>query len=527
MPWRGAEYPGELPSLGWVLLDWWAEHLPSPRNEKTPLIFTDEQARILLEWFTIDPKTGQYVYRRGCSRRSKGWGKSPVEAAKCIAEFVGPVRFDGWDENGEPVGRPWGYKGDPPPWVQVAAVSEDQTDNTYSVISYFLSANDGRAADELRIDSGITRCYHRDIKNAKLEPVTAAAGSREGQPITYGQLDETHLWTTRNGGVKLASTVRRNVAKMGGRSYETTNAFIPGEGSVAEKTHKAQTRGFEGIFYDAVEAPPVKQEDTDESLKDALSVAYGGAYWVDLDRLIKDIRDPDTAWEDSERFFFNHNIAGSGRAVQAERWEHLKKPRTVDPGTYIGVGFDGSISGDATVLRGCTADGYSFILGVWERPLGPQHKDWKVNRIRVHQTVRDVFATYNVGRMLCDPPKWWTEIQEWAEEFGEDVVLEFPTNSDTRMAPAVDRWLTGINEGTHTHDGDPTTDSHVTNAHKRKAKATADDDDDRTLYTLVKGDDGGKIDAAIADVLAYEAAMSMPEWVEPDTAQFIVLEDDD
>jgi hypothetical protein len=515
MPWRGPEYPGEFPTLGWLLLDWWADYLPSPRDESAPLIFTDEQALILLEWFAIDPVTGQFVYRRGCSRRSKGWGKSPVEAAKCVAELVGPVRFDGWDANGEPVGRPWGFGGDPEPWVQVAAVSEDQTDNTYSVINYFLSANDGRAADELRVDHGITRCYLRD-RGGRLEPVTARYGSREGQPVTYGQLDETHLWTTSTGGVKLARTVRRNAAKMGGRSYETTNAFIPGAGSVAESTHKAAMRGHEGIFYDAVEAPPVRQEDSDETLKSALAVAYGDAHWVDLDRLVRDIRDPDAPWPDSLRFFFNHNVAGHGVAVDPYRWQELKVEREIEDGIYIGLGFDGSISDDCTVLRGCTADGHSFILGKWIRPLGPEGKGWRVPRLLVDQAVRDAFGRYKVGRMLCDPAKWWTEIEGWAAEFGEEVVLFFDTNSDRRMAPAVDRFLTAITEGTHTHDGDPTTDQHIANAHKRKAKATAPDDDNRTLYTLTKGDEGGKIDAAIADVLAYEAAMTMPEEPEED-----------
>jgi hypothetical protein len=84
--------------------------------------------------------------------------------------------------------------------VQIAAVSEDQTDNTYSVIYELLTANDGRAADELSIDVGLTRCYLRD-RPGKLEPVTASAGSREGQPITDATLDETHLWTPTNGGV--------------------------------------------------------------------------------------------------------------------------------------------------------------------------------------------------------------------------------------------------------------------------------------------------------------------------------------
>lgn len=510
--WRGPSYEGEYPTLGRDLLDWWAEYLPSPRDENAELIFTDEQALILLDWYRIDPRTGAFVYRRGCSRRSKGWGKSPVEAAKVIAELAGPVLFDGWDANGDPVGRPWGTKGAADAWVQVAAVSEDQTANTYSVVNYFLSANQGRAADELRIDHGITRCYLRD-RPGRLEPVTAAAGSREGQPVTYGEMDETHLWIARNGGVKLARTIRRNAAKMGGRSYETTNAFVPGEGSVAESTHKAAMQGFQGIYYDAIEAPPVRQEDTDKQLLDALKIAYGDAVrWVDLKRLLRDIRDPDAPWEDSERFFFNHSVQGHGRAVDARRWAELARADgKPEAGTRIGLGFDGSVSDDATILRGCTAEGYSFILGKWVRPLGPTGQGWRVPRLDVDQAVRDAFGTYTVGLMLCDPPKWWSEEEAWAAEYGEDVVVAFETYKDQRMAPAVDRWLTAITEGTHTHDDDPTTNQHVLAAAKRKARATAPDDDSRTLYTIVKDDEGGKIDAAVADVLAYEAAMTMSD----------------
>jgi hypothetical protein len=175
-----------------VLLDWWADYLPSPRDPAAELIFTDEQALQLIEWYRLHPVTGDRVYRRGYSRRSKGWGKSPVEAAKAIAEFRGPVRFAGWDANGEPVGRSWGCMGDPRAWVQIGAISEDQTDNTWSVIHYFLTENDGKAADALGIDAGLTRCIIPSQPGAKLEPVTSAAGSREGQPITYGVLDESH-----------------------------------------------------------------------------------------------------------------------------------------------------------------------------------------------------------------------------------------------------------------------------------------------------------------------------------------------
>ena len=342
MPWRGPAHPDDFPSLGWALLDWWAEYLPSPRDPSAPLLFTDEQALQLVEWYRLDPATGKRVYRRGYSRRSKGWGKSPVEAAKAIAEFVGPVRFAGWDANGEPVGRLWGTAGDPRAWVQIGAVSEDQTDNTFSVVHYFLTENDGKAADALGIDAGLTRCLIPSQPGAKLEPVTSAAGSREGQPITFGVLDESHLMTPSNGGVKLAATIRRNVAKMGGTSYETTNSFVINAGSVAESSYKAVRRGIVGVFADEVEAPhrvdgvEVNLSAPDEVLRSALAVAYGKSHWVDLDRLVADIRDPSNTWEDSARFFFNWCQHGG------EGWTVIPRDAWFDrqgkPGP-VGVGF--------------------------------------------------------------------------------------------------------------------------------------------------------------------------------------------
>jgi hypothetical protein len=147
VPWRGPDVDGELPSLGWELLEWWADVLPSPRDPEKPLIFTDEQARLLVAWYAVDPRSGRFVVRRGCSRRSKGWGKSPVEAAKAIAELAGPVRFDGWDARGEPVGRPWGTAGDPSAWVQIAAVSVDSVVSAGRASKGEVGAGDGGGGD--------------------------------------------------------------------------------------------------------------------------------------------------------------------------------------------------------------------------------------------------------------------------------------------------------------------------------------------------------------------------------------------
>lgn len=520
MPWRGPDRDGELPSLGWELLDWLSEHLPSPNDPEAPLVFTDEQALLLIDWYALDPKTGRFIYRRGCSRRSKGWGKSPFEAAKAIAELAGPVRFDGWSAAGEPVGRPWGTGGDPPAWVQIAAVSEDQTENTYGALYDFLSANNGQAAEALRIDAGLTRCFLRD-RRGKLEPVTAAAGSREGQRVTYAVLDETHLWTPLNGGVKLARTLRRNVAKMSGRSYETTNSFAPGERSVAEGTHQAFGKGEAGIFCDAVEAPDVKPEDTDAVLRVALLPAYGDSStdrggWVDLDRLILEIRDPETTWEDSQRYYFNRNVDDRRKAVETAKWLALARPDIVVPaGAYIGAGFDGSISDDCTALIGCTLVGgrpHLFELEIWRRPKDAP-KGWRIPRREVRARQQETFTYYEVGMQLCDPAKWATEIEDWAEEYNTDdhdriVVLD--TNQPARFWRPCDRFSTLVEEGALTHDGSAVLTEHVLAMHKRKVRVRDDDEDGRTKFVFVKGPDHHKIDAGIGAVLALEAAAIMP-----------------
>ncbi len=384
------------------------------------------------------------------------------------------------------------------------AVPTHNTDNTYAAIYEMLSANDSRAAKALGIDKGRTRLYLAG-RPGRLEPVTAAAGSREGQRLTFAVLDETHLWTRRNGGVRLAGTLRRNAAKMGGRTLETTNAPLLGEKSVAEQGDLTP-----GVMHYA--RRPAAEPDpgwSDEQLRTSLAEAYGDARWVDLDRIVKEIRDPATSWDDVVRYYFNIRSAGSGRAVDPRVWDALAKPRDVPAGTRIGLGFDGSISRDATVLRGCTADGYSFLVRAWVRPADAV--DWTVDRTDVHQTVAETFATYDVGLMLCDPPRWWTEIDDWAERYGPERVLALDTNQARRFAPATDRWLTAIREGSHTHDGDPITDLHVKAAHLRKVRTGDEDDDGRTRYVLIKGDDRGRIDAAVADVLAHEAAKTMPE----------------
>lgn len=504
MPWREPAYPGEFPSLGWEVLDWVAEYLelPDGPNAGEPFELTDEQSEIVVRWYALDPKTGRRKYRRGALRRSKGWGKDPLLAALACAEFAGPVRFDGWDAAGDPVGVRF-----PTPWVQVAGVSEEASDaNTYSLIHAMLA--ESPLVGELGLDVGLTRINYAEKPSAKIEPVSASAGAREGQRVTFSTKGETQYWLPSNGGRKLSAVLDRNAAKMDGTTFASTNAHMPGEQSVAEADYEAANRRTPGLFYDAVEAPELSDEEIrsgGKKLKEALKIAYGDAKWVNVDRLALECADPAVDLADARRFYLNQVVAGERRAVEPAQWASLVSSRSVQPNERVALGFDGSISRDATALVGCTSDGFLFELGLWENP---GVKGWQVPRREVHEAVAAAFDRFDVVAMFVDPHKWRQEMVDWQHTFGDELVIEFDTIT-SRFPKAVDRFLTAVREASLSHDGAVGLTKHVVACDLKKVRTNDPDDDARTLYRLVKNEHGDRIDAAVAAVLALEANASV------------------
>jgi hypothetical protein len=465
MPWRGPEHEGEYPSLGWQILGWFETYLPSPADETKPFILTDQQATVLLRWYGIDPEMGKFFYRRGDLEMAKGWGKSPFMGGIALAEFAAPVLFDGWDARGEPVARPWGTGETPPPWVQIAAVSEDQTDNTYSAMYEMLTANEHKAAIDLGIDEGRSRLYLHG-KPGRLEPVSAAAGSREGQRVTFGVLDETFLWTPTNGGTKLARTLRRNAAKMGGRTFDTTNAPNLGEKSVAELT-STEAAGTPGILYYNVRPEQKPESDwTDEQLIDALGVAYGNASWIDLGRLVKEIRDPETLWEDALRFFFNIPTPSSERWLEVGAWPKLAEPKKVPEKAKVALAFAGSYGRQAAGIVGCTPDGYVFVVDAWEAK-GTQ----VVSRSAVNAAITKAMSHYNVSMLGCENGRgsWDTDIEDWQEAYGVTRAIGWEVSKRAKFTEACGKFFSAVSSKQLRHDGDARLSRHLDNAHPKRS----------------------------------------------------------
>lgn len=86
-------------------------------------------------------------------------------------ELLGPCRFGGWAPDGEPIAVPH-----PSPWVQIAAVSQDQTRNTMTLLPGLLGTP--KRAKALGVDLGKTIIYGPG--SARLEAVTSNPRALEG-----------------------------------------------------------------------------------------------------------------------------------------------------------------------------------------------------------------------------------------------------------------------------------------------------------------------------------------------------------
>jgi hypothetical protein len=78
-----------------------------------------------------------------------------------------------------------------------------------------------------------------------------------------------------------------------------------------------------------------------------------------------------------------------------------------------------------------------FVPGVFEPVVG------EIDRVAVDKALRDMFATYDVVAMWCDPFGWFEEIGEWQAEFGEERVVRSPTSRHSKRAEpysSLGRW---------------------------------------------------------------------------------------
>lgn len=503
------------------MLEWYTEMLAQPDcADYQPLQLTAEQAKFILDYYRLDPTTGRRVVRRAVYSRAKGHGKSPLVGAIGAGEGLGPVVFDGWDANGRPVGRPWNTVRTPR--VQFAALNEDQTKNAFEPMLEML--REGPVMDYYDIDPMETFVA---LPKGRIEFITAAALSKEGEKPVFAALDQTEGWVRSNGGKNLASVIRRNAGKIGGSTLETPNSYRPGTGSVSEETF-AYAQAIEegrartgGLLVDHREAPASTDMSDDESLYQGLLVAYGDSArenggWVDLRRIMDEIRDPATDPQDARQYYLNQVTHASDSWVsKPEIMAAVDLNKHPAPGDVITLGFDGSRGrnkgkADATALVGMRVrDKHLFTIGVWE-PREGDPQDWTPNIAEVDAVVRETKEKFNVVGFYADPSGWTGQVAEWEALFASTLKVKasrdapisaWPRGKDTRVADHVEMLRLALVSGEMTWDGSSALMRHMLNARRRALR--------RGGYLLYKQfpDSPDKIDAAYAGIMAYKACL--------------------
>jgi phage terminase large subunit-like protein len=507
-----------FPSLGAQVASWMEANLTFGPGDLRgdPYVLDPEKRALLHRVYEVHPRGTAQEGRRRFSRSAlslqKGSAKTEFGAAIAAAELAedGPVRFGGWDAAGSPVGI-----GLRDPYIPLLAATEEQSDELCFTALYVM-LSEGPLAD--LFDIGLTRIRRAD-GSGRAVALAGAPNARDGARTTFQVADEAHgldlprlvgAWDTM-----VANAAKRMLANAW--SLELGTAFVPGEGSVAERTwHYAQSviKGEHidpGLYYFHRGASPDADLSTPEGVRAAVLEAAGPtAAWKDVDAIAKQFDDPTADKAHLARVWLNVHHQATSQAFDILKFESLVRPNYLPAdGSRIVLGFDGAFINDATALVGVElATNHLFVLGIWAKP-DRTRATWSVDRDDVDAAVREAFRRWDVWLGYFDPHYWESHIADWKATFRQgkrDRVEEFDTRGKRNFSYGLRNLATAIDAGELTHDGNPTLISHFGNA-RRVDSRLAVGADGQPLWTIQKErpDSPKKIDLAVASTLAWEA----------------------
>lgn len=163
-----------------------------------------------------------------------------------------------------------------------------------------------------------------------------------------------------------------------------------------------------------------------------------------------------------QRYRLNQWVRLAGEDfVSPHFWAEAKRSEGISAGATVCLGFDGSVSGDATGLVAIeTKTGTMKVLAVWEPD--PQDPDWTVNRDEVNAAIEKAFANYDVQMLWADPSFYEPDVLTWSQRWRRRVERIPPTNH--RIAPLAQQFIADLVAKDIGHDGDPRLQRHVLNA---------------------------------------------------------------
>jgi hypothetical protein len=495
-----------------------------------PARLDDEKRALLYRIYEIYPQGHRLAGRRRFQRCGielrKGVAKTEFAAWVCGAELhpEAPVRCDGFDANGHPVGRPVRS-----PYIPMMAVTEEQVEElAYGVLKYILeNCPDGDLFDISK--DRIVQVGPTGSNEGEAVAVSNSPGSRDGARTTFQHFDEPHrLFMPRMR--EAHETMLQNMPKRPLEdpwTFYTSTAGQPGQNSIeedvraeAEAINKGLVEDPSLFFFARWAGDEHKDLTTIENRVAAVSDATGpiGEWGIgQFERIAKDYdrKGIDKAYW--ERVWLNRWRRSGSRAFDMLKVEELKRPNNLIPlGAFVTVGFDGARFRDSTALVVTDIEsGLQQMVACWERPqdvIGAdgQPLSWEVPEIEVSDAIEEVMSRYEVWRMYADPPFWTETVASWSAKY-PDRVIEWWTNRPRTMAYALRAYTEAIDSMAVRFGGTEeqleTLVDHLGNAGRKELRIT--DDEGNPLAVLVKQDGRlqDKFDAAMAGCLSWTACL--------------------
>jgi hypothetical protein len=488
--------------------------------QEQPARLDDEKRMFIYRMYEVYPKghplEGNRVYERCAVELRKGLAKTEFAAWVTFCELhpEAPVRFDGWDENGQPVGRPV-----PAPYIPMMAAAEEQVmELAFGVLTYIIQHSPDAALFDCSKER-IVRLSRSGTNDGMAVPVSNAPNTRDGARTTFQHFDEPHrLVLPRE--KHAHETMLQNLPKRQMESpwaLYTSTAGNLGQGSIEEDVRAEAEAIAEGkldnkafFFFARWAGDEHRDLDTLEKRIEAIADATGPIGEWGLGQFDRIARDYDRIGIDRmywERVYLNRwRKSGSG-AYNMNTVKSLVRDDIIEKGSFVTIGFDGARRKDATALVITEIDtGKQQLVALWERPEDAQ--EWEIDAFEVDEMFAQLMRDYEVWRAYCDPPYWVEAVASWAGRW-PDQVVEWWTNRQRPAAYMVRAFAEAI-EGHQISFVGPQREElvrHIGHAGRKDLKIT--DDEGQPLWILQKQDGQllNKFDACMAANLSWQARL--------------------
>lgn len=435
----------------------------------------------------------------------------------CFAELHpdGPVRFDGWDAYGNPVGRPVND-----PYIPLVGVSEEQTEElAYGAL--VVVCTEGPDADlfDVTLDR-ILRLDEFGRADGKATALAGSPGARDGARTTFQGWDETHrLYLPR---VKQArQTMLANLTKRpldDPWDMTVTTAGELGQGSIAEDEYREAEAIRDGaypnpdLYFHHRQAGDGHDMTTLAGRTAAVAEARGGVGEY-LPGQFEDIaRQWDRPGADPaylERVWLNRWVRQDAQAFDPVLTRDLlTEGARIPDGELVTLGFDGARFRDSTAFVATDVEtGLQELIAIWERPLDlPDGVSWEVPEAEVTEALQDAMRRFQVWKMYGDPPHWTETMANWAARH-PDQVEEWWTNRVRPMAHGIRTYNEARAAGEVHYADSPLAEVLTKHLGAAGRQAVNTWHEDRQLFILRKLHVDRKFDAGMAAVLSWLARL--------------------